>query len=500
MFGKIKKRWFCDSHEILLQKRKFLSEKNRLGSNQNILIQAPFDYYYLSLYALVIAKFKKEDKYNYIAVLPDIFRITPEEGLKSIPRFFIAFIDRFLIKRKWKKLYKGIGIENFYELTHIDYYLKIKHLSKALVIWKGLESKQNLLDLELEGIKCGDLIYDTYLRYRVKPTVYLDDWYLFYLIYQCFNVIKQSSEIADNNIKCYFTSYTTYIQHGVIVRTLKKKEIDIFTSGNFQQRFKKLKIEDLFHTAYYHKYRSDFEKMHNQEEKYGIASKLLTDKFSGIIDNSLSYMKSSSYKQEGNICLDTKKNVDGILFLHDFFDSPHIYGKMLFVDFYEWVIHTIKLINKYNLNIAIKPHPNQVEDSKKIIKDLQEKYPLVKWINPKVSNSELLNSGIKFGISIYGTVLHELAYHGIQAICAGDNPHSSYSFVHIPNSIEEYDSMIVGFKKLVLPVDYRRQVESFYFMHNINNKSDFDINLEPLKDYNFINSTSSTIEKVLPFL
>lgn len=502
MFSKLHNRWFFDDNESLLIKRKINKLKEGEASTKSsILIQAPFDYYYLSLYGLVINKYKKEGRYNYVAVFPEIFSITPNVGISGVISFLFANIDRSLRKRKWKKLYRGIGVEYFCELNETSFFEKLKSILCAFYVWKKLSSKSELLSLELNRLKCGDLIYDTYLRYRVLPTVNVNDKFLLYLIYQCINVMKGTNFIADKfHIKNYFTSYTSYIQHGVIVRNFKLRNIDIYTSGNFQQRFKKLKKNDLYHTAYHHNYSADFKKLNEINVKLAISRKMLSDKFAGKIDQSLAYMKKSSFAEtEQEFSLDAFKN-DGVLFLHDFFDSPHIYGDMLFVDFYEWVIHTINLIIENNLNIAIKPHPNQVEDSKVIISSLMLQFPRIQWIDPKVSNRIIMNSGIKFGISIYGTVLHELVYHGIHAISAGENPHSSYEFVHNPKSIDEYDYLISNHNELVLPDDYKTQVESFYYMHNVSICSDLNIDIESLNDFNQLNSTSKTILQILPII
>lgn len=503
MLSKIYKRWFFDEYEtsLLQKKREIIKNADPLNNGSFIMIQAPFDYYYLSLYALVINKFKKEGDFKYVAVFPEIFRITPENRLRGIILFFIAIIDRPLIKRKWKKLYKSVGVDIFYELNKIGFSDKLKNFSKAYLVWKKLETKKDLLNLELENLNCGDLIYDTYLRYRVKPTVNIKDKYLLYLIYQCLNVIEGVKIISDKfPLTYYFTSYTTYIQHGIIVRSLVKSKINIYSSGNLQQRFKKIESSDIYHTAHYHNYFSDFQSLNNTNEKLALSRKMLSDKFSGKIDIALSYMKQSSFSQNSSSISPEVSKFDGILFLHDFFDSPHIYGNLLFEDFYEWVIHTIKLISKHNLNIAIKPHPNQVHASEIVIRNLKSEFPSIKWIEPQVSNIAIVNSGIKFGVSVYGTVLHELAYHGIHAICAGDNPHSSYPFIHNPKSINEYDSMLIHFDQLVMVDDYKNQVESFYYMHNINNVNELDIELDSINDFNITNSSSKIIKQILPVL
>lgn len=160
-------------------------------------------------------------------------------------------------------------------------------------------------------------------------------------------------------------------------------------------------------------------------------------------------------------------------------------------------VATLMLIEKNKLKVLIKPHPNQVADSSKDIEALKKHFPNLQWIHPSVSNTALFRSGIKFGISMYGTVLHELAYHGITAICAGDNPHSAFSFVQYPKTVESYDWMILNHSKLTLPEDYREQVAAFYYMHNLHHQDDFEVNINLILGFNMLYGTSELAYKSL---
>ena len=119
-----------------------------------------------------------------------------------------------------------------------------------------------------------------------------------------------------------------------------------------------------------------------------------------------------------------KKKYDGIIFLPNFFESQREWGKLIFPDFYEWIIYSCNLINKYNLNIAIKPHPNLYHDDNEtinVVNELKSKYNNIDWIDPSISNLELFKN-IKFGISAWGTVLWELAYFNVHPVSAGEHP------------------------------------------------------------------------------
>ena len=56
------------------------------------------------------------------------------------------------------------------------------------------ELKEDVLNIHIEDIKIGDLLYDTYLRYANKPEVDVHDPYLEELLKQAINIYFVSKE------------------------------------------------------------------------------------------------------------------------------------------------------------------------------------------------------------------------------------------------------------------------------------------------------------------
>ncbi len=169
---------------------------------------------------------------------------------------------------------------------------------------------------------------------------------------------------------------------------------------------------------------------------------------------------------------------------------------MIFPDFYEWILYTLNLIDKNNLNIAIKPHPNGLVNNLSVVSDLKREFPNVKWIDSKVSNNTIFNSGIKFGVSVYGTVLYELAFHNIQAISAGDNPTMSFGFVNKPSTIKEYKDYLINFDESCLASINRNDVLACHFMHTKSHKDGIKTHLNELDINVFYDYESSILRKV----
>lgn len=491
--NKFIKRWFRDTDEKLLFRFPRLEKVDRVDEKM-VAIQTPADHYYLALFAILIANLRKENpNYVFVGIYPETFTIDKKY---FFPISLLLRLDSFLIKLKWKKMYNNIGIEYYLKPDRISIVERGILLTKAISQFIKFKSKDDLLKVHYKNIKIGDLIYDTYLRFEVKPTIVFNNLKLIKYLYRAFFIFNSfESLIHKNKITVFYSSYSTYIQHGVPVRLFLNNSISVYTSGNLQQKFKKLSTVDYFHTSNHSKYNSSFSLLPDQSFKIELARNALLDKFAGKIDQSISYMRSNSFND--SIEMLNFDEIEGVLFLHDFFDSPHIYDGMLFSDFYEWTLFTLDLIVTNNLKVAVKPHPNQIGDSIDVLNKLKIKYPTILWLNPSTSNNQLLKSNIKYGISLYGTVLHELAYFEKIAISAGNNPHSDFDFILKPKDIKEYVSYILNYQMYNLPVNYSNQVEIFYYMHNLHSKEPLEFDFSCLDSYNVFNADSSIIPYLL---
>jgi len=462
----------------------YLEEKFR----PNILVQMPADYFYLCLFFTALRKLNGFYEHS-IGLWHQNIMSSPRGNILHKLFYFVRKIFNTLDRLKWQRLYKAIGLKKF-ETLEIGYIGFTPYRKEADEIWRSLKTKRDLLELVVNGTHCGDLIYDTYLRYRIQPTVDLQDVYLRFLIEKAFQTQFKIREIFEkDNIKIFLTSYSSYIQHGIPVREASRAGIEIFTSGNLSQYFKKLTNGDCLHAASHWKYGELFSNLPKlvQEEALLRSSMELEARFKGGVDRATLYMKESAYTQNK---LKFPMGIEGVVFLHDFFDSPHCYRNMLFEDFWEWANFTIKKIADNNLKIAIKPHPNQLPESAIVVKSLMEMYPQVIWIDPRTSNAQIFSSGIKVGISVYGTILHELAYHGICPIAAGDHPHIDFNIANTPISIVEYENLLINYRNLSIRADTKDEVLRFYYMHNIYSKEDLMSKANNF-DYRIINQNIS---------
>ena len=120
------------------------------------------------------------------------------------------------------------------------------------------------------------------------------------------------------------------------------------------------------------------------------------------------------------------------------------------------------------MTLFLKPHPNQIALSDQALSRLREQHPGLNWLPAGVSNVKLSKEGIACGVTVYGTVAHEMAYLGIPTIGCARHPHHAFDFCRTAQSRAEYVEMLRSPEVLPLPVEaMQRQALMFYYMHNL---------------------------------
>jgi hypothetical protein len=446
------------------------NKKTLSGKEGTVLVQCVENYYYYGLFGVIVSSLKNNSN---IHVDQYIVRSLALGSTSSIRGFIskLLFSNRFR-DNKWKRLYSSYCDRVAFRCEgSSNIIFDLKALLQAYKIYKKIRTKKQLLELIIENVEVGDLIYDSYLRFKPAPTVDVNDYYLYIIIWQSLRSINISKKYFNKNKpNIFLTSYSTYIHHGIPVRVALQLGTKVYSFGNLQMPYKRLTKDDYYHTENFSNYSADFEILTNKEENLKKAKIALEGKLNGKIDTSIAYMKRSAYQ----LSVKNIPNIKGhtVIFLHDFYDSPHVYGSMVFPDFLEWINFTIETLEECEIPYLVKPHPNQILDSEKVVDMLKINYPNATFISPKVTNRQLVDNGMKAGISVYGTVAHELVYMGVPVILCGKNPHSSYNFCHTAHNKNEYRDLLKGLACIKATKNNKQEVESFYYMHNLNSSEE----------------------------
>jgi hypothetical protein len=465
--------------------KKFLSKNNK----KIILFQTPMDYYFVLITRTII--FEKHLDSCLIGIWP--YFINPLKKRSIILfEFFHYFKNVFfflMLKAKWKKIYKKNNInllENFSSYNLKSILFSIKNFKK---ITQQIKSKKDILKIKFEGIHIGDLLFDSYIRYRAKPYVNKNDFFLKYIIFKTLVVYYNSTNfIKKNNIEIYYTSYASYINHGLLVRVFLSNKIKVYSlSSYYGENYVTMLTSKRPHAKKnYNNLFLDFERQKNRRKKIDISRNLLKQRFFGDGDLLTKYIDiKPNYKpvNEKNF------NYEGVVFLHDFYDAPREIGLRIFTDFYEWYEFLNYIIKKNDLHFAFKFHPNTKTESKVFNSYLKKNYDC-KFLDPKISNLSIYkNKNFKTGISVCGSVLYELLYFRKIPIYLSNNLISPLNIHKLPKNKNEYEKLIVNYNKIKINNKMIIDMLKIYYM-TVSDQSDSKCVIAKkvgLKDANFTN-------------
>lgn len=375
-----------------------------------------------------------------------------------------------LFTEKLDRIYLAVGGKLIYR--NVDVYHDRAKINKHFHDIKSkLKSKYDVIDIHIEGIKIGDLIYDTYLRFADKPTVDIHDPFFESILIQAINIFFVAKDkLETNNIIALVNSYTTYTKHGILVRLCLSKNIPVYIPlCGYISLVHKVFPEFPGHSNNHFNYRTLFNALDNNEKLIETHTELFEKRFKGVIDGATSYMKESAFSATRNPELDGLNwNNTVVILAHCFFDSPHIYRDLLFPDFYEWLTFTMdELLKQKDLTVLVKQHPNGLQQNDAIFDELRIKYKNtnIRFIDKKTSQLQIINSKPKAIITAYGTAASEFSYQGFPVLTIYDNPFTSFNFTHLAKTIEEYRGKLADIMSLESKQN-RKEIIEFYYMHN----------------------------------
>ncbi|MEK8045025.1 hypothetical protein [Ideonella margarita] len=376
----------------------------------------------------------------------------------------------WLVNRQWAAANHGLIGSVAYRSDSLSHPLgDAADWFRAGRLWRSLQACDDISGLRIDGVLVGDLVIDSFLRFRPSPRFDVTDPFVRHVLWQCLRDLRRAGAwFAKARPSMYLSSYSTYIEHGIAVRVALAHGVPVRVYGNFITFGKRLSTEDVFHTVDTSDYRRAFDARPDQAECLAEADRQLSVRLSGGIDTATSYMKVSAYADSGT-AVPVEVNGAVVIFLHDFYDSPHVYGDLVFPDFWVWLDFTVKTLREAGIPFWVKPHPNQIALSSEVMKDLQREHPDLRLLSASITNAQLVRAGMRCGVTVYGTVAHELAYLGVPCISCARHPHHAFEFARTASTAAEYQSMLRTPGHCPLPqAEMKRQALAFYFMHNLN--------------------------------
>ena len=413
------------------------------------------------------------------------------------------FEESFLKKTKWVfakffkfnffGIYNSFGVTNFIRPTkNIKNHLKAEKITDHIFL--NLKSKSDVLNIKINKILFGDLIYDGFLKFYSLETLCFNSLkfkkylYEFILIYLFWN-----EYLSKNNIKGIVGVHGVYA-YGIIYRIAFQKKIEVFTT--ISGRVFRLDKNNQFNFNEYKYFKKFFSKYSAGEKKKIIkySKKILKKRFNGAVGDDIKELISNKsafarqYDKKNNI-LNKNSKIKILVATHQLGDTCNFWGTNFFPDFYEWLKFLSEFSKETDYEWYIKDHPRYL--GLKYIKSLDRTSELTKrlvkennnliYLPPDVSHNQIINEKIDFVLTIYGTIAFEYAYFKIPVILATKNcPTYNYSFNIRPSNTDEYKKILKNLKKIKLKIR-EKEVLEYFFMRYIYN--DYNIFFDKYGDF-----------------
>ena len=365
-------------------------------------------------------------------------------------------------------IYKSFGVNNF--ICPNDLVLEKKIIKKINKIIKSTANKKDLLNLSIDNIYIGDLIYDSYLMNYKEATVNFDNKdFNLYFKHSLETFYKWKLVFKTYKVKSVIVSHTVYTL-AIPLRIAVSKNIRAYQCSS--QHLYSLSKKNLYAYKEFFEYKKRFSQLSKKikNKTLKLAKIKIKNKFLGK-DLALGSTISAYKKKFTKRVIKQNHRIKILIATHCFFNNPHPYGKNLFVDFSEWLDFLGKVSKKTNYDWYLKLHPDYLPDTKKIIDKFLKKYPNINYIPNLVSHHQLIKEGIDVALTCWGSIAHEYPLFNKLVVNASlNNPHINYNFCLHPKTIKEYQKVLFNLNKYKNKIN-KKDIYEFYTMNFILRKS-----------------------------
>ena len=364
-----------------------------------------------------------------------------------------------------KKIYRAFNVNNWVDfILNEDQNREADELIENL--WKKLYSWEDWKKIHIYNIHFGTTIIRHFLRVYI-PTFDLREKKMYdFLKLAVRTIVFWYHYINANNFKVVLlgdgTNWDGYIRDIAIDKGIPAYALSYVV--------RKLNYDFAMGEPYLY-----FDKMWGQlsqeEQNYGIqwAKEKINRRLEGDVsevDPSSKNKYSFNVPMKESRVLDENDKLKIVIFPHIFEEDSYYIGEQIFDDnYFSWLCHLGELSEKTpSYDWYLKIHPCASRRDYIIYDMIVRKYPKIKCIKTEISPFQLKKEGVKFALTVCGTIGQEYPAIGIQVINAGLNPYICFSFTHNPRSKKEFDDMIMNLDKL----DEPGNIEELYKFYAIN--------------------------------
>ena len=367
--------------------------------------------------------------------------------------------------RVLKKVYESFNV-NGHIITKLTKEQKNRRDIISQKIIADIKTKQDLFNLTVLDTWIGVDIYETYLSRFNKPTIYLDDPNLINMIVEGIGlIIFWQDYFSQNKVAAVIVSHDCYMAYNIVCKIAYQVKTPVYMPN-----IRGIKLIDKPYAAYSFlpNYRAMFNKLPKEEQAAGLAlaRQQMEKRLSGVPGVDMPYSTRSGFGPVNDKVTVLRKSdkIKVLICTHCFYDNPHGYGGMIFLDFYEWLNFLGRLSEKTDYDWYLKVHPYPMAGTEETIRGIVAKFPKIHIIPHETSHHQIVQEGINFVLTCFGTVGQEYPALGVQVINAGFNPHIGYNFNWHARSLEEYEHYLLNLGSLKKEIDLN-EIYEFYYMH-----------------------------------
>ena len=386
--------------------------------------------------------------------------------VSNVRGFKIIYLSEAKIPFLYKVLVNSFYKANFKETQTLTSNLNLEIQKEAKELFESLDTIDDILHLYYNKLYIGDIVYDNALREgNWIATIKRLDYRVESVLIKVIATIT-SLRMLENKYSIDSAIYSHLVGiGGLILRyfTQKKKicYVGIVGAGPIRKQVYQTNQRLKYHGTIEPSHLATILEKHGKEQLLIKADNYLTKRMNAAskqdMDSGLAFSKSKKiYIDEKDFIKDFNL-VQGkpivFVMLHAFNDFPHHYESMLFRDYYEWFIETLKIAQVVDqVNWVFKEHPSAIHypddanlDGIFTINEAKH----IKFIDRDASlNSASLQHIAHSIVTCIGTAGLEFSCFGIPAIIGGDNHYSEFKIAIKPATKEEYKNQLQKIDKL----------------------------------------------------
>ena len=331
-------------------------------------------------------------------------------------------------------------------------------------IERKIKTIEDVKDIVVYGINCGIDIMRHFLRWEY-PQLFINDFAFKIRLKEMLGyIVFWHSYFKENysKIKTIILWDGLYWREGVLRKLAYAYKIPVYSIVSttcFKWEYD-MKLG-------YKEYKKFFELLSEEEKVSGInwSKSKMNKHIRGDSEDMPMIDKSTFGVNESNNVLENNNRTKIMICPHYMEDDAFPYGDdMLFTYQWEWLEFLGELSEKTDYDWYLKPHPIEKALGDSLMDEYVHKYTKIKLLDKFISPIQLKKEGIKYALTIHGSIGYEYPLIGINVINAGFNPHVAFDFCLTPKTKEEYMNILSNLDNYSYECNIE-EIYQFYAIH-----------------------------------